>query len=229
MKILIIDDEELLVKGISFNLENEGYQVVTGSNGAEAVQLAQDPEVGLIVLDVMMPVMDGLETCRRIRQFSSVPIIMLTAKTEDMDKLMGFEYGADDYIPKPFNILEVKARIKALFRRVAMTPIYVNTRNDFVVKDLVISPVRRSVTLKGEELKLSTKELDLLILFASNRGKVFSRSEILSQIWTNEFAGDDRSVDVLVKRLREKIESDTAHPFYILTKWGVGYYFTEQG
>jgi DNA-binding response OmpR family regulator len=118
---------------------------------------------------------------------------------------------------------------KALFRRVAMTPIYVNTRNDFVVKDLVISPVRRSVTLKGEELKLSTKELDLLILFASNRGKVFSRSEILSQIWTNEFAGDDRSVDVLVKRLREKIESDTAHPFYILTKWGVGYYFTEQG
>ena len=228
-RILVVDDEPLIVKGLKYSLESDNYDIELAVDGEDAINKFFSSPCDMILLDIMLPKLDGLAVCQRIREHSNVPIIMLTAKGEDIDKILGLEYGADDYIPKPFNILEVKARIKALFRRVAMTPIYVNTRNDFVVKDLVISPVRRSVTLKGEELKLSTKELDLLILFASNRGKVFSRSEILSQIWTNEFAGDDRSVDVLVKRLREKIESDTAHPFYILTKWGVGYYFTEQG
>ncbi|MBQ9307564.1 MAG: response regulator transcription factor, partial [Clostridia bacterium] len=208
--------------------EQDNYDIDVAVDGEEAIEKFFSSPCDLILLDIMLPKLDGLAVCQRIREHSNVPIIMLTAKGEDIDKILGLEYGADDYIPKPFNILEVKARIKALFRRVGMSPIYINTRNDFVVKDLVISPVKRTVTLRGEEIKLSTKELDLLLLFAANPGKIFSRQAILQQIWTNEFTGDDRSVDVLIKRMREKIEDDTAHPFYILTKWGVGYYFTEQ-
>ena len=227
-RILLVDDEPLIVMGLKYSLEQDNYDIDVAVDGEEAIEKFFSSPCDLILLDIMLPKLDGLAVCQRIREHSNVPIIMLTAKGEDIDKILGLEYGADDYIPKPFNILEVKARIKALFRRVGMSPIYINTRNDFVVKDLVISPVKRTVTLRGEEIKLSTKELDLLLLFAANPGKIFSRQAILQQIWTNEFTGDDRSVDVLIKRMREKIEDDTAHPFYILTKWGVGYYFTEQ-
>ncbi len=227
-RILLVDDEPLIVKGLKYSLEQDNYDIEVAGDGEEAIEKFFSSPCDMILLDIMLPKLDGLAVCQRIREHSNVPIIMLTAKGEDIDKILGLEYGADDYIPKPFNILEVKARMKALFRRVGMSPIYVNTRNDFVVRDLVISPTKRTVTLRGEELKLSAKELDLLLLFAANPGKIFSRTAILQQIWTNEFQGDDRSVDVLIKRMREKIEDDTAHPFYILTKWGVGYYFTEQ-
>ncbi len=221
MKILIIDDEELLVKGISFNLENEGYQVVTGSNGAEAVQLAQDPEVGLIVLDVMMPVMDGLETCRRIRQFSSVPIIMLTAKTEDMDKLMGFEYGADDYLTKPFNILELKARIRAILRR----SVKQEAQPRIVRGPIALDSQSRNAYKDGVPVDLTAKEFDLVELLIRNPNRVYSRENLLDIIWGDDYRSDIRTVDVHIRRIREKLENRPASPEYIMTKWGVGYYF----
>lgn len=221
MKILIIDDEELLVKGISFNLENEGYQVVTGSNGAEAVQLAQDPEVGLIVLDVMMPVMDGLETCRRIRQFSSVPIIMLTAKTEDMDKLMGFEYGADDYLTKPFNILELKARIRAILRR----SVKQEAQPRIVRGPIALDSQSRNAYKDGVPVDLTAKEFDLVELLIRNPNRVYSRENLLDIIWGDDYRSDIRTVDVHIRRIREKLEKRPASPEYIMTKWGVGYYF----
>ncbi|MBR6414317.1 MAG: response regulator transcription factor [Oscillospiraceae bacterium] len=221
MKILIIDDEELLVKGISFNLQNEGYQVVTGSNGAEAVQLAQDPEVGLIVLDVMMPVMDGLEACRRIRQFSNVPIIMLTAKTEDMDKLMGFEYGADDYLTKPFNILELKARIRAILRRSAKQ----DTQPRIVRGQIALDSQSRNAYKNGVAVDLTAKEFDLVELLIRNPNRVYSRENLLDIIWGDDYRSDIRTVDVHIRRIREKLENRPANPEYIMTKWGVGYYF----
>ena len=228
-RILLVDDEPLILKGLKYSLEQDNYTVDIAVDGESALEKFFTSPSDMILLDIMLPRIDGLAVCQRIREHSNVPIIMLTAKGEDIDKILGLEYGADDYIPKPFNILEVKARIKALFRRVSLTPIYVNSRTDFVVRDLCVSPTKRTVTLKGEELKLSSKELELLLLFLSNRGRVFTRAEILNHIWSNENTGDDRSVDVLIKRLREKIERDTSRPSYILTKWGVGYYFTEQG
>ena len=221
MKILIIDDEELLVKGISFNLQNEGYQVVTGSNGAEAVQLAQDPEVGLIVLDVMMPVMDGLEACRRIRQFSNVPIIMLTAKTEDMDKLMGFEYGADDYLTKPFNILELKARIRAILRRSTKQ----DTQPRIVRGPIALDSQSRNAYKDGVAVDLTAKEFDLVELLIRNPNRVYSRENLLDIIWGDDYRSDIRTVDVHIRRIREKLENRPANPEYIMTKWGVGYYF----
>ena len=227
-RILIVDDEPLIVKGLKFSLEADGYETEIAMDGDEALRKFFAAPCDLILLDIMLPKLDGLTVCQMIRESSNVPIIMLTAKGEDIDKILGLEYGADDYIPKPFNILEVKARIKAILRRTGTAPIYVNNRSDIVVRDLVISPDKHSATLRGEELKLSYKEMELLILLASNPGKIFSRATILEQIWANDYNGDDRCVDVLVKRIREKIEDDTAHPYYILTKWGVGYYFTEQ-
>ena len=221
MKILIIDDEELLVKGISFNLQNEGYQIVTGSNGAEAVQLAQDPEVGLIVLDVMMPVMDGLEACRRIRQFSNVPIIMLTAKTEDMDKLMGFEYGADDYLTKPFNILELKARIRAILRRSTKQ----DTQPRIVRGPIALDSQSRNAYKNGVAVDLTAKEFDLVELLIRNPNRVYSRENLLDIIWGDDYRSDIRTVDVHIRRIREKLEDRPANPEYIMTKWGVGYYF----
>ena len=221
MKILIIDDEELLVKGISFNLQNEGYQIVTGSNGAEAVQLAQDPEVGLIVLDVMMPVMDGLEACRRIRQFSNVPIIMLTAKTEDMDKLMGFEYGADDYLTKPFNILELKARIRAILRRSTKQ----DTQPRIVRGPIALDSQSRNAYKNGVVVDLTAKEFDLVELLIRNPNRVYSRENLLDIIWGDDYRSDIRTVDVHIRRIREKLEDRPANPEYIMTKWGVGYYF----
>ena len=221
MKILIIDDEELLVKGISFNLENEGYQVVTGTNGADAVRLAQDPEVRLIVLDVMMPVMDGLEACRRIRQFSNVPIIMLTAKTEDMDKLLGFDYGADDYLTKPFNILELKARIRAILRRTAKQ----EAETRIVRGSIALDSQSRNTYKNGVAVDLTAKEFDLVELLIRNPNRVYSRESLLDIIWGDDYRSDIRTVDVHIRRIREKLERDPANPEHILTKWGVGYYF----
>ena len=222
MKILIIDDEELLVKGISYNLENDGYQVVTGSNGLDAVRLAQDPEVRLIVLDVMMPVMDGLEACRRIRQFSDVPIIMLTAKTEDMDKLLGFDYGADDYLTKPFNILELKARIRAILKRTARR----EAEETRIVRGSITLDSRSRSTLKnGVPVELTAKEFDLVELLIRNPNRVYSRENLLDIIWGDDYRSDIRTVDVHIRRIREKLERNPANPEHIMTKWGVGYYF----
>lgn len=221
MKILIIDDEELLVKGISFNLENEGYEVVTGSDGAQAVALAADPEVGLIVLDVMMPVMDGLEACRRIRQFSDVPIIMLTAKTDDIDKLLGFDHGADDYLTKPFNILELKARIRAILRRSAK-PL---TETKITRGRISLDPRSRNAYRNGVPVELTAKEFDVVELLIRNPNRVYSRETLLDIIWGDDYRSDIRTVDVHIRRIREKLEQNPAVPEYIMTKWGVGYYF----
>ncbi len=221
MKVLIIDDEELLLKGISYNLENEGYQVVTGTTGLEAIRLAQDPDVRLIVLDVMMPGMDGLEACRRIRQFSEVPIIMLTAKTEDMDKLIGFDCGADDYMTKPFNILELKARIRAILKRTSKQEI--ETR--IVRGSITLDSQSRSTLKNGVPVELTAKEFDLVELLIRNPNRVYSRENLLDIIWGDDYRSDIRTVDVHIRRIREKLERDPANPVHILTKWGVGYYF----
>ena len=226
MKILVVDDERLLVKGIKFNLENEGYEVVAGYDGEEAIELARSEEFDLIILDLMMPKVDGLEACMRIREFLSVPIIMLTAKGEDTDKLLGFEYGADDYITKPFNILELKARVRALLRRSSRNK---TERTPHIeAGNLVLDPQARTVTRDGEEVELTAKEFDLIELLMKTPGKVYSRDNLLSILWGNNYQGDIRTVDVHMRRLREKLEVVPASPQYILTKWGVGYYFKVQ-
>ena len=224
MKILVVDDEELLVKGIRFNLQNEGYQVLTGSNGREAVELARDPDVRLIVLDIMMPEIDGLEACRRIREFSDVPIIMLTARTQDMDKLLGFEHGADDYLTKPFNILELKARIRALLRRSGGY----NTsqqKNRITVGAITLDTQERNVYKDGVPVELTAREFDLVELLIRNPNRVYSRENLLDLIWGYEYRSDIRTVDVHIRRIREKLETVPAEPAYFMTKWGVGYYF----
>lgn len=224
MKILIVDDEELLVKGIKFNLQNEGYEVITGSNGAQAVALARDPDVSLIILDVMMPEIDGLEACRRIREFSDVPIIMLTARSQDMDKLLGFEQGADDYLTKPFNILELKARVRALLRRSGG-----NRKEPAAQKishgAIVLDPQARNVYKNGVAAELTAREFDVVELLMRNPNRVYSRENLLDLIWGYEYRSDIRTVDVHIRRLREKLEENPAEPNYIMTKWGVGYYF----
>lgn len=222
MKILVVDDEELLVKGIRFNLQNDGYQVVCGYNGTQAIELARDPEVRLIVLDVMMPEVDGMEACRRIREFSDVPIIMLTARTQDMDKLMGFEHGADDYMTKPFNILELKARIRALLRRSAARESE-NTR--ITVGEITVDRQERNVYRNGQPIELTAREFDVVELLIRNPNRVYSRENLLDMIWGYEYRSDIRTVDVHIRRIREKLEAVPAEPEYIMTKWGVGYYF----
>lgn len=223
MKILVVDDEELLVKGIRFNLQNEGYQVITGSNGREAIELAHDPEVRLIVLDVMMPEIDGMEACRRIREFSDVPVIMLTARTLDMDKLMGFEHGADDYLTKPFNILELKARIKALLRRSGALE---NKKNRITVGELTVDTQERNVYKDGHLAELTAREFDVVELLIRNPNRVYSRENLLDLVWGyDEYRSDIRTVDVHIRRIREKLETNPAEPKYFMTKWGVGYYF----
>jgi len=222
-RILVVDDEKVMVKGLKFNLENEGYEVDVGHTGQQAVDMARDGNYDLILLDLMMPEIDGLSACLQIREFSSVPIIMLTARSEDTDKLLGFEYGADDYITKPFNILEVKARIRALLRRTgskAQTKSQTMAQGDFRID----REARAAFNEKGP-VELTAKEFDLLELFMGNPGKVYSREKLLNLVWGYEYTGDYRTVDVHVRRLREKMESDPANPQYILTKWGVGYYF----
>ena len=226
MKILVVDDEALLVKGIRFNLQSDGYQVVTGSNGLEAVQLAQDPEVGLIVLDIMMPEMDGLTACSKIREFSNVPIILLTAKADDMDKLMGFDFGADDYLTKPFNILELKARIRALLRRSAAGS--ENKPHVLTIGSISLDLDGRNAYRSGQLVDLTAKEFDVIEFLMRNAHRVYSREALLDSIWTYEYRSDIRTLDVHIRRLREKLEENPAEPKYIMTKWGVGYYFRKQ-
>jgi DNA-binding response OmpR family regulator len=225
MKILVVDDEALLVKGIRFNLKNEGYDVITGSNGLEAVSLAQDPDIGLILLDVMMPVMDGLTACSKIREFSDVPIILLTAKVEDMDKLIGFDHGADDYITKPFNILELKARIRALLRRAAHTTQKQPKENTLTIGTISLDLDGRNAYRAGVLTDLTAKEFDVIEFLMRNPNRVYSREALLDTIWAYEYRSDIRTVDVHIRRLREKLEENPAEPQYIMTKWGVGYYF----
>ena len=225
MKIVVVDDETLLVKGIRFNLQNEGYQVLTGTNGLEAVELAKDPEVGLMILDVMMPEMDGLAACAKIREFSQVPIIMLTAKTEDMDKLMGFEHGADDYLTKPFNILELKARIRALLRRTAAQRQEIARSRQVSAGSITLDLDGRNAYKNGELVDLTAKEFDVIEFLMRNANRVYSREALLDTIWAYEYRSDIRTVDVHIRRLRERLEGNPAKPQHILTKWGVGYYF----
>ena len=224
MKILVVDDEVLLVKGIRFNLQNEGYEVITGDNGLDAVRLAKDPEVSLIILDIMMPEIDGLTACSKIREFSNVPIILLTAKTEDMDKLMGFDHGADDYLTKPFNILELKARIKALLRRSASTAVQ-TTSNLLTIGSITLDINSRNAYSSGKQVELTAKEFDVVEFLMRNPNRVYSREALLDTIWAYEYRSDIRTVDVHIRRLREKLEENPAQPNYIMTKWGVGYYF----
>jgi DNA-binding response OmpR family regulator len=231
LKILVVDDERILVKGLRFNLENEDYEVVTGSDGLQAVALARQERPDLILLDVMMPGIDGLQACMQIREFSNVPVIMLTAKGEDMDKIMGFECGADDYVTKPFNVLELKARIRALLRRSAGKGgqnSYRDPEETLSAGHIVLDRVSRSVKREGLNVELTAKEFDLLELLMSHPGRVFSREKLLDQVWGYEYQGDYRTVDVHIRRLREKVELVPASPEYILTKWGVGYYFRSE-
>jgi len=223
MKILVVDDERLLVKGIKFNLENDGYEVRAAYDGLEAVEAAGEGDVDLIILDLMMPKLDGLEACRRIREFSDVPIIMLTAKADDMDKLLGFEHGADDYLTKPFNILELKARVRALLRRAA--PKEPERPPLLTCGHISIDAAGRNAYKDGEAVDLTAKEFDLIELLMRNPNRVYSREVLLDTIWGYEYRSDVRTVDVHIRRLREKLEQAPASPEYILTKWGVGYYF----
>lgn len=223
MKILVVDDEKVIVKGIKFNLEQEGYQVVCAYDGEEAVTLAKDSSIDLILLDVMLPKMDGLTACRTIRAFSNVPIIMLTARSEDIDKILGLEYGADDYITKPFNIREVTSRIKAILRRVNPTP---KENNDVLVSgDITLDYNFRRIKIKDRVVELTGKEFELMDLFIKNAGRVYTRENLLDIAWGVDYPGDARTVDVHIRRLREKIEENPAEPLYIMTKWGVGYYY----
>lgn len=226
MKILIVDDEKLLVKGIRFNFEQDGYQVEVAYDGEEAIKLARDRSIDLIILDLMLPKIDGLTVCQKIREFSTVPIIMLTAKGEDIDKILGLEYGADDYLTKPFNILELKARVKAILRRVSSSGSDMH-KSILQVDDIELDYNTRKIHVKEKEIDLTAKEFDLIELFASNPGRVYSRENLLDIIWGYDYPGDIRTVDVHIRRLREKIEPNAAQPIYILTKWGVGYYFKE--
>ena len=228
MKICVVDDEDLLVKGIRFNLKNEGYEVVTGSNGLEAVDLARNERPDLMVLDVMMPEMDGLTACTKIREFSQVPIILLTAKTDDLDKLMGFDVGADDYLTKPFNILELKARIRALLRRSGSTQEQAETANRLTIGDISLDLDSRNAYAGGKLAELTAKEFDVIEFLMRNANRVYSREALLDTIWALEYRSDIRTVDVHIRRLREKLEKDSAKPQYILTKWGVGYYFRKE-
>ncbi len=225
MKILVVDDERTLVKGIKFNLENEGYEVECAYDGAAAVELAREGKLDLIILDLMMPEVDGLEACMRIREFSNVPIIMLTAKSEDADKLMGFECGADDYLTKPFNILELKARVRALLRRAA--GVQRSRGSVLTAGGITLNTEERSAARGETPVDLTAKEYDLIELLMRNPRRVYSRENLMNVVWGYSYAGDYRTVDVHIRRLREQLEENPAEPDHIMTKWGVGYYFKE--
>lgn len=226
-RILVVDDEKLIVKGIKFSLEQDNMEVDCAYDGKEAVEAARQKEYDVILLDVMLPEIDGFEVLRQVRGFSQVPIIMLTAKGEDMDKILGLEYGADDYITKPFNILEVKARIKAIMRRSMKSVADTSGGKQIVKGSLIMELESRTVTVDGEEINLTAKEFDLLELLVTNPNKVYSREQLLSVVWGYEYPGDVRTVDVHIRRLREKIEKNPSEPKYVFTKWGVGYFFKE--
>ena len=223
MKILVVDDEDLLVKGIRFNLQNDGYEVINGSTGLDAIELTKSEQPDLIVLDVMMPKMDGLTACSHIREFSNVPIILLTAKNEDMDKLIGFDHGADDYLTKPFNILELKARIRALLRRASLQQ--KESAQTLQIGSITLDLDGRNAYKGGVLADLTAKEFDVIEFLMRNPNRVYSREALLDTIWTMEYRSDIRTVDVHIRRLREKLEENPAEPQYIMTKWGVGYYF----
>ena len=225
-KVLVVDDEKLIVKGIKFALEQEDMEVDVAYDGEDALDLMRATEYDLVLLDVMLPRLDGLEVCQQAREFTSVPIIMVTAKGQDMDKIMGLEFGADDYITKPFNIIELKARIKAILRR-SVRKVDINQQNSssLKVRDLELDNESRRASISGSEVNLTAKEFDLLELLMQNKGKVYSRENLLNTVWGYDYPGDARTVDVHIRRLREKIEANPSDPRYIHTKWGVGYYF----
>ncbi len=224
-KVLVVDDEKLIVKGIKFSLEQDEMTVTAAYDGEEALELAKNNDFDIILLDVMLPGLSGFEVCQAIREFSDVPIIMLTAKGDDMDKILGLEYGADDYITKPFNILEVKARIKAIIRRNHKKSPAKEEPKQLVEGDMTIDLDSRRVSIAGQEINLTAKEFNILTLLLFHPNKVYSRDDLLKEIWGSDALGDGRTVDVHVRRLREKIESNPGDPKYIQTKWGVGYYF----
>ncbi len=224
-RVLVVDDEKLIVKGIRFSLEQDGMEVDCAYDGEEALQMIKDKEYDIILLDVMLPKLDGFEVCQQVREFSNVPVVMLTAKGDDMDKILGLEYGADDYITKPFNILEVKARIKAIMRRTRKKASEKEVRRIIEKGDLRIDCESRRLSISGREINLTAKEFDLLELMALNPNKVYSRDHLLSTVWGYDYPGDVRTVDVHIRRLREKIEQNPSEPKYVHTKWGVGYYF----
>ena len=228
-KVLVVDDEKMIVKGIRFSLLQDGYEVDTAYDGDEALQKATENQYDIILLDVMLPKHSGLEVLQQIREFSSVPVIMLTAKGEDMDKILGLDYGADDYITKPFNILEVKARIKAIIRRVSGSRRDRDEEEERILEngDLRMDFDNRRVTVAGKEINLTSKEFELLELLATHPGKVYSRSMLLQTVWGKDYPGDVRTVDVHIRRLREKVEPNASEPVYVQTKWGVGYYFRQ--
>lgn len=224
-RVLVVDDEKLIVKGIRFSLEQDGMEVDAAYDGEEALKLIRENHYDMILLDVMLPKYDGFEVCQRVREFSDVPVIMLTAKGDDMNKILGLEYGADDYIIKPFNILEVKARIKAIMRRVGKRDADGENPKVLVKGDMKIDCESRRVTIGEKEVNLTAKEFDLLELLAMNPNKVYSRESLLNIVWGYEYPGDARTVDVHIRRLREKVEANPSDPKYVYTKWGVGYYF----
>ena len=226
-KALIVEDDVNIAELLKIYLQKDGFETENAYDGKKAVELAAAFQPDIILLDIMLPVMDGWQVCREVRRTSQVPIIMLTAKGEDMDKILGLEYGADDYMTKPFNILEVKARIKTILRR-AGQPAASEDKKIIRVHDMEVNVVNRSVTLGGRDVRLTAKEFDLLQLFITNRGKVFSRETMLETVWKYDYMGDARTVDVHIRRLREKIERNTSQPEFIFTKWGVGYYFTDK-
>jgi len=225
-KVLVVDDEKLIVKGIRFSLEQDGYEVSCAYDGEEALELAKAGSFDIILLDVMLPGLSGFEVCQQIREFSNVPVIMLTAKGDDMDKILGLEYGADDYITKPFNILEVKARIKAIMRRSKGKEVSKNDDDSILESgDVKIDRDSRRVYILGKEINLTAKEFDVLELLMLNPNRVYSREKLLTLVWGEDYPGDVRTVDVHIRRLREKTEENPSEPKYVHTKWGVGYYF----
>lgn len=223
-RILVVDDEKLIVKGLKFSLEQEGYIVDTAYDGEEALEYFYNNEYSVILLDIMMPKLTGTEVCQQIRETSNVPIIMLTAKSEDMDKILGLEYGADDYITKPFNVLEVKARVKAIIRRSSAGNKNVKAK-DLTIGDMRLDLDGRRVYIEDKEINVTGKEFDVLLLLMNNPGKVYSREDLLHLVWGEDYLGDVRTVDVHIRRLREKIENNPGEPKYVQTKWGVGYFF----
>ena len=224
-KVLVVDDEKLIVKGIRFSLEQDGMEVDCAYDGEEALEMVQAKEYDIVLLDIMLPKLTGFEVCQQIREFSTVPVVMLTAKGDDMDKILGLEYGADDYITKPFNILEVKARIKAIIRRTTPKENVQNKSQVIEAGNLVLDCESRRVNVDGKEINLTAKEFDVLELLVQNPQKVYSRENLLNIVWGYEYLGDVRTVDVHIRRLREKIEANPSEPKYVHTKWGVGYYF----
>ena len=227
-KVLVVDDEKLIVKGIRFSLEQDGMEVDCAYDGEEALNLAKANDYDMILLDIMLPKMDGFEVCQAIREFSDMPIVMLTAKGDDMDKILGLEYGADDYITKPFNILEVKARIKAIMRRTS--PAKAKSEDASVIEksDLRLECDSRRLYIMGKEINLTAREFEILELMVKNENKVYSRENLLNIVWGKDYPGDVRTVDVHVRRLREKIEGNPSEPKYVHTKWGVGYYYSQK-